>query len=186
MNNNQDVYSDEEKKLLLKLAREEIVYNLTGKNPPLLDNIDDKLLQIRSCFVTLHTADHALRGCIGNIEPIEPLAKNIIHNARNSAFEDPRFPPVYEDEVEHLTIEISILTVPEFIPSYNDFSVGKHGIIIESAGRRAVFLPQVAPEQGWDAATTLTHLAMKAGLSPDAWKDEECKFQVFEAIYFSE
>ena len=52
-------------------------------------------------------------------------------------------------------------------------------------GRSAVFLPQVAREQGWDLATTLTHLARKAGLPPDAWK-EGAAFTVFEAQVFHE
>lgn len=181
-----DEFTAEEKATLLKLARDEINFNLTKDKPPYLDALDEKLMQVRSCFITLHTASGALRGCIGNIEPFQPLAENIIHNAKNSAFGDPRFPPVSADEVDSLVIEISILTVPEPIPSYTDFEVGKHGIILNKGGRGAVFLPQVAPEQGWDAATTLTHLSMKAGLSPDAWKDEDCQFRVFEAIYFSE
>ena len=181
-----DTYTDEEKATLLKLARDEINYNLEKGEPPSLDGLDDKLMQTRSCFVTLHTAEGELRGCIGNIEPFQPLAENVISNARNSAFSDPRFLPVSADEINSLVIEISILTVPEPITSYKKFVVGKHGIILNKAGRGAVFLPQVAPEQGWDAETTLTHLAMKAGLYPDAWRDEDCQFRVFEAIYFSE
>ena len=49
--------------------------------------------------------------------------------------------------------------------------LGKHGMVLSKQGRSAVFLPQVAPEQGWDIDQTLTHLSMKAGLPPDAWKD---------------
>ena len=52
-------------------------------------------------------------------------------------------------------------------------------------GRSAVFLPQVAPEQGWGIEETLTHLAMKAGLPPDAWR-EGASFTVFEAVVFHE
>jgi len=52
--------------------------------------------------------------------------------------------------------------------------------VLAKGRRRAVFLPQVAPEQGWDLATTLEHLACKAGLPADAWR-EDCEFQVFEA-----
>lgn len=182
-----DSYTTEEKKILLDLARKEIAANLTGEESPSLTGLDDKLQQIRSCFVTLHTAQGALRGCIGNIEPFQPLAENVVHNARNAAFRDPRFPAVSSvDELSSLVIEISILTVPVPIPSYKDFVVGKHGIILQKGYNSAVFLPQVAPEQGWDAETTLTHLAMKAGLSPDSWKDEGCQFKVFEAVFFSE
>jgi len=182
-----DLYTSEEKKILLDLARKEIAAKLTGDNPPLLGKLDEKLMQIRSCFVTLHSANGALRGCIGNIEPFQPLIENILSNARNAAFGDPRFPSLSSlDELASIVIEISILTVPSTIPSYKDFIVGKHGIILQKGGRNSVFLPQVASEQGWDAETTLTHLAMKAGLSPDAWKDNDCEFKVFEAVYFKE
>ena len=182
-----DSYTSEEKTTLLELARKEIASNLSGEPPPVLDGLDEKFMQIRSCFVTLHSANGALRGCIGNIEPFQPLAENIISNAKNAAFGDPRFPSVSSmDELKSLIIEISILTVPEPISSYSDFIVGQHGIILQKGGRSSVFLPQVAPEQGWDAETTLTHLAMKAGLSPDAWKDDDCEFKVFEAVYFKE
>ena len=186
-NSMKDSYTTEEKTILLELARKEISAELTGDNSPSLDGLDEKLMQIRSCFVTLHSANGALRGCIGNIEPFQPLAENIVHNAKNAAFGDPRFPSLSSiDELASLVIEISILTVPAAIPSYKDFIVGQHGIILQKSGRSSVFLPQVAPEQGWDAETTLTHLAMKAGLSPDAWKDEDCQFKVFEAVYFKE
>ena len=49
----------------------------------------------------------------------------------------------------------------------------------------AVFLPQVAPEQGWDLDTTLSHLSYKAGLDPNAYK-ENASFEVFQAEVFSE
>jgi AMMECR1 domain-containing protein len=61
--------------------------------------------------------------------------------------------------------------------------IGRHGIVLSKGGRKSVFLPQVAPEQGWDRETTLTHLALKAGLGPDAWR-EGCEFLVFEADVF--
>ena len=69
--------------------------------------------------------------------------------------------------------------------SCDDIEVGRHGVILSKAGRRAVFLPQVAPEQGWDRDTMLTHLAMKAGLPGDAWQ-EGATFETFEAIVFEE
>jgi len=47
-----------------------------------------------------------------------------------------------------------------------EFVVGKHGIILTKGRHQAVFLPQVAPEQGWDKETTLMYLAQKAGLRP--------------------
>ncbi len=179
-------YSSEEKRQLLVMARGAIEARLAGNRYELPENLPESFLRVRSCFVTLHSSDGSLRGCIGNIVPFQPLAANVAANAVNAAFSDPRFPPVPAVEMESLTIEISILTLPMDVESHNDFIVGRHGIILNLSGRGAVFLPQVAEEQGWDAGTTLSHLAMKAGLAPDAWRDPACRFKVFEAVYFSE
>ncbi len=185
---NDGYYSDEEKKTLLTLARGTIEAKLRRKELPDIAGFPAKMHETGSCFVTLHTkASNALRGCIGNIEAFEPLVDNVQHNAVNAAFDDPRFPPVGAvDELEGLRVEISILTPPEKIPSYDKFIVGEHGIILRNGFKGAVFLPQVAPEQGWDRETTLTHLCWKAGLPEDAWKRKDTTFQVFRAIVFSE
>ena len=84
-----------------------------------------------------------------------------------------------------MEFEISALTPPKPVLSYNDIVIGKDGMIISKNGRSAVFLPQVASEQGWDLAQTLSHLSQKAGLSSDAWKSG-AKFTVFQAIVFNE
>lgn len=182
-----ETYTSEEKRQLLQLARTAIESRLKGQALPDTGALSEKLRNIRSSFVTLHKKEGNLRGCIGNINAFEPLADNIVHNALNSAFEDPRFPPLISpDELSELNIEISILTLPEKISSIEKFEVGKHGIILSKNGRSAVFLPQVASEQGWDKETTLTHLSLKAGLSAGAWREPGTQFQVFEAIVFSE
>ncbi|MDD3118974.1 MAG: AmmeMemoRadiSam system protein A, partial [Victivallales bacterium] len=139
------------------------------------------------CFVTLHPAAGQLRGCIGNIMPVENLGDNLYSNALNAAFRDPRFPPVGSTaELEQLRIEVSILTPMQTIADLREFELGRHGIVMNLMGRSAVFLPQVAPEQGWDKDTTLDYLAMKAGLPRNAWRAPEASFQVFEAIVFGE
>lgn len=180
-------FSEEERGLLLGLAREAIRNALRKMSSPKLPSPPPSFLEERATFVTLHNSDGSLRGCIGNIEPFEPLIDSVPHNARNAAFHDPRFSPVDSlDELKSLVIEISVLTPPEVISSVEEFVVGTHGVIMRKNNRGAVFLPQVPPEQGWDRETTLNHLSMKAGLRPDAWKDDDCVFKVFEATYFSE
>jgi AmmeMemoRadiSam system protein A len=183
---NEEHFSQEEQKKILAFILGIIKSKLENTIRPSLPDMGDKLSRQGSCFVTLHASNGALRGCIGNINAFEPLGINIARNALNSAFGDPRFHPLDNDEIDEVHIEVSILTPAAEIPSYEDFIVGKHGIIISSHGRSAVFLPQVAPEQGWDRATTLSHLCMKAGLNPDAWTTPDAKFSVFEAIVFSE
>ncbi len=185
---NKDYYTPEEKRSLLNLARTAIENALLRKSMPDTGAFSPKLHEKRSCFVTLHLRrNHQLKGCIGNIDAFEPLVENVVHNALNSAFHDPRFRPVSSiNEASELVIEISVLTPPEPISGPDAFVVGRHGIILSQGRSSALFLPQVAPEQGWDAETTLTHLSLKAGLKPDSWKDPKTKFETFEAIVFSE
>jgi AmmeMemoRadiSam system protein A len=179
-------FSLEEQRKILLFIRQTIKAKLEDKTLPWPGDIDGKLDRQGSCFVTLHSAGGALRGCIGNINAFESLNRNIARNALNSAFSDPRFPPLDRDELDEVSIEVSILTPVREIPSCEDFVVGKHGIVISCYGRSAVFLPQVAPEQGWNRETTLRHLCMKAGLAADAWTAPAARFSVFEAIVFSE
>ncbi len=133
-------------------------------------------------FVTL-TKQGQLRGCIGYIEGIKPLVDTVVENAASAAVGDPRFPPVEPEEIPTLELEISVLSPLRTVSSPQDIVVGVHGVLLDKGGHRAVFLPQVAPEQGWDLDTTLTHLALKAGLGPDGWR-EGCRFQVFTATVF--
>ncbi len=98
---------------------------------------------------------------------------------------DTRFEPVTSSEVKDLHLEISALTVPTPVASYKDIRIGVDGVILQKDTHSAVFLPQVAPEQGWDVSQTLTHLALKAGLPSDAWQ-ENARFLVFQAEVFKE
>ena len=90
-----------------------------------------------------------------------------------------------ENELPEISIEISALTVPRQVESYKDIKIGLDGMVLQKGYSKAVFLPQVAPEQGWNLDQTLTNLAMKAGLPPDAWK-QGCKFLTFQAEVFGE
>ena len=146
-----------------------------GAGLPLSPRLD----ACRGAFVTL-TSGGMLRGCIGTIEGIGPLVDAVIGNGRAAALRDPRFDPVTPGELPHLSVEVSALTPLRPVDGPRDIEIGRHGVVLSRGGRRAVFLPQVAPEQGWDRDTTLRHLALKAGLPADAWR-EGCRFQVFEA-----
>ena len=134
---------------------------------------------VRGGFVTLHKRGD-LRGCIGEIVPRREVWKVVREQALNAAFHDPRFSPLSEDELGEVELELSILTPPKPVASWKDIVIGKHGMVLSKGGRSAVFLPQVAPEQGWGIEETLTHLSMKAGLPPDAWQSG-ADYLVFEA-----
>jgi AmmeMemoRadiSam system protein B/AmmeMemoRadiSam system protein A len=180
--------TENDKKQLLLLARKTMVYALQNRKVPEASDlgieISDAMRPARAAFVTLNK-NGALRGCIGDIFPRQPLYKSVITNAINACVNDRRFMPVSQDELKDITIEISALTVPAPISSPDQIRIGIDGVVLNKNGRSAVFLPQVAPEQGWDVNEMLTHLSMKAGLSPDAWK-QGASFLVFQADVFGE
>ena len=140
--------------------------------------------QPRAAFVTLKKHSQ-LRGCIGDVFPQQPLYKSVITNAIRAGFSDTRFLPLTQDECKDITIEISALTMPQPIDSPDKIRIGVDGIVLNKDGRSALFLPQVAPEQGWNINQTLTNLSLKAGLPSDAWK-EGAEFLVFQAVVFGE
>jgi len=185
----QDVsLTDEEHKLLLALARRSIQHVLETGQTPEADDLRVKItpgLEVpRAAFVTLKKHGR-LRGCIGEIFPQRPLYRSVMQNAVHAAFNDHRFPPVTASELPELEIKISALTPPAPIDSWKDIVIGKHGVVLKKDDHQAVFLPQVAPEQGWDCEQMLSHLAMKAGLPRDGWK-KGATFTVFEAHVFGE
>ena len=188
-----------DKKQLLTLARKSIAYALQRRRVPQASElgltINDAMRAPRAAFVTLKKVpdpnkvlgpqNPTLRGCIGDIFPQRPLYSSVITNAINAAFNDRRFLPVTQTECNDITIEISALTTPEPVASPNDIRIGIDGVVLNKNGRSAVFLPQVAPEQGWDLNQMLTQLSLKAGLPADAWKTG-ADFLVFQAVVFGE
>ena len=185
-----EMLTDTEKAFLKDLARLTVDAAVRGRPSPDPRSmaavagtpLSGALGEPRGAFVTLHRDDD-LRGCIGFIESDKPLALTVFEAARGAAVGDPRFAPVRPDELVFLDLEISALTPLEEVSGPEAIEVGRHGILLECHGSQAVFLPQVAPEQGWDLETTLDQLARKAGLEPGAWR-AGARFQVFEAEVF--
>ncbi len=178
------IYTTEERKLLLKIARKAIEeYLKTGeKRYPEINN--EKLKEPRGVFVTLHV-NGKLRGCIGYPLPYKPLYEAVVDNAIHAATEDWRFEPIRLEEMKDLNIEISVLTLPKRIDNYSEIEIGKHGIIVSKGGNRGLLLPQVPVEQGWNLEEYLSNGCLKAGLPFDEWK-RGVDIEVFEAEIFRE
>ncbi|MBD3259177.1 TIGR00296 family protein [Candidatus Woesearchaeota archaeon] len=173
---------------LVDIARKAIECRFNHKEVDLNDEI---LENKRGVFVTL-TKDGELRGCIGFPEPVYPLGEAVRKAAVGAAFGDPRFPPVEEDELKDVQIEVSVLTLPEEITvadpqDYLDFiRLGKDGLMIEMNGQGGLFLPQVPLEWNWDVNEYLEQLCLKAGLAPGSWALPDAKLYKFESQVFSE
>jgi len=179
-----------EQQTLLDLARQAVTHFLeTGKVLEVdADGADlaPALKARRAAFVTLKNAGR-LRGCIGHIRGVEPLYRSVVRNACH-ACEDRRFRsnPVTKDEVDDLTIEISVLSPTKPVEDIEGIVIGRDGLIVARGRRRGVFLPQVPIEQGWDRLDYLIHLCGKAGLPNGAWRDDETKLYRFTAQVFRE
>jgi len=178
---------DREQATLLGLARESIAAHLEGREAPRLEDYDltPRMRELGGTFVTLR-ADGRLRGCIGEIIPHRTLAENVRGRAVDSATRDPRFASMRREELDGVQIEISVLTPLQPVDGHEDIVLGRDGILLSHGHARAVFLPQVATEQGWDLETTLRQLSRKARLPRDAWRDPEARFEVFQAEVFEE
>ncbi|GAM09241.1 MEMO1 family protein [Geobacter sp. OR-1] len=159
-----------EKRELVALARRSLDSHVNKK--PFVETPPStiRLKADGASFVTINDKSGNLRGCIGNIIPMMPLARSVVMNARSAASHDPRFPPVRPEELPGLHLEVTVLSPLEVISDIGAVTIGTHGLYLEKGGKSAVFLPQVPVEQGWNRAVYLEQLSLKAGLPADGWK----------------
>jgi MEMO1 family protein len=175
---------DSEKKELLAFARKTILRYLTTDTVPLPRNFPARMSFPQGAFVTLKK-DGQLRGCIGHMAEDIALGQTVGAMAIEAALRDPRFAPLEMNEMNHLEIEISVLTPMKPIASSDEIVIGRDGVLMSKAGASAVFLPQVAVENKWNKSEMLDHLCNKAGLSTGCWK-RDAKFRIFQADVFNE
>ncbi|MFH1416022.1 MAG: AmmeMemoRadiSam system protein B [Elusimicrobiota bacterium] len=179
-------YTREQKVRLLEIARDSMTSYITKGKKIDIKVEDSELAEKRGAFVTLHM-NGRLRGCIGSIMPVDELYLTIRDMAVQSSTRDPRFPSVTENELEHIEIEISVLTVPKKVSGSEEIVIGRDGVIVKKGFHQGVYLPQVADETGWSKDEFLSSLCYsKAGLPKDAWKDPETELYTFQAEVFNE
>ena len=135
-------------------------------------------------FVTLHLSGE-LRGCVGTLEHDRSLDEAVASMAIAAGFHDPRFPPLETGEVDDLDIEISVLG-PLLAARPEDVVPGLHGVAVSSEGRRAVYLPSVATEEGWDRERLLEETCLKAGLEANCWRAPSTRISIFTAEVFGD
>ncbi|MFH1789803.1 MAG: AmmeMemoRadiSam system protein A [bacterium] len=182
------MFNDKTNEYIIDLARRSITNFL---NNGVILEIDEQelphplLLEQRSCFVTLKLGGK-LRGCIGHIEPIQELYRDIIENSVSAAFEDPRFLPLRSGEFNNLHIEVSVLTRPVKIQCSDASEIIQKlnpdvdGVIIKKGNRGATYLPQV-----WSEFSTpqefLSSLCLKAGLLANEWEKGTIEVSIYQA-----
>ncbi|MDQ2693345.1 MAG: AmmeMemoRadiSam system protein A [Chloroflexota bacterium] len=187
-----DRLSPDEQKSLLHLAREALERGVRGETLHPLDtsSLAPRLQEAGATFITL-TRDGELRGCIGTLEPYQPLAEDVREHTVAAALEDPRFPPVRESELDRIQIEVSRLTRP--VPlEYRDADdllskLRPHvdGVILRDGSRRSTFLPQVW-EKIPEPAEFLENLCYKMGADPHLWRKKHLEVLVYQVEEFHE
>ncbi len=184
--------NEEQGQILLKLARQTIEEKLEKHSIKVDPDsmMDSALNEKRGTFVTL-TINNQLRGCIGNLDATDSILNGIERNAINAAFHDPRFPPLKDDELNRVDIEVSILTEPQPL-EYQDsqdllskLRVNVDGVILRKGSASATFLPQVW-EQLPQPEKFLSHLCTKAGLPADEWKKGNLDILTYQVQCFEE
>jgi AmmeMemoRadiSam system protein A len=182
-----DMLTHELKRELLGIARSSIAAALQDKptrgaleNPP-----SQELLRPGGAFVTIRI-NRELRGCIGYMESLLPLAEVVAEVAVKAALDDPRFPPLTLSELDRASLEISVLSPLQRVCSKNEIQVGTHGLMLELGLSKGVLLPQVATEYGWNAEEFLEAVCRKSGLHRSAWSEPEARMSVFSAEVMNE
>ena len=184
-------YNADQTAELLRIARRAIEQGLeTGTSPTGLGaELDPALLEHRASFVTLTCAGE-LRGCTGSLEASRPLADEVAGSAYQTAFSDPRFPPVTAPALPEIRIEVSVLSPLTPLAAADEASLltrlrpGEDGLLLVAGFARATFLPKV-----WDnlpePTRFLGELKRKAGLPVSYWSPE-MSFYRYQTQTFSE
>ncbi len=163
---------------LLQIAWQSLRHGSQYGRPlePDLDALPDTLAEPAACFVTLHKGG-LLRGCIGSMEASEPLAKAAAWAAFSAGFRDPRFPSLAQEEMDKLTLEISILSPMQDMPVSSEQDLlstlrpGIDGLLLEEHWRHAVYLPSV-----WQQLPVpldfVRQLKLKGGWPANYWSED--------------
>ena len=187
-----DTLSPGDRKRLLELARQAVRDAAARRAPPPVNDttLPPQLATPKGVFVTL-TEDGDLRGCIGHIFPQMSLYAAVAENARSAALHDPRFQPVSPREVDHIAIEISVLTVPRPLAFESPADLLRKlrpnvdGVVLQIAAGGATYLPQVW-EQLPNPTEFLDSLAIKAGGRPSDWRQPGTKIATYQVLSFKE
>lgn len=173
------------RRLLLRCARQAVAAAVGRGDPPDVGAYADEGLDAPwGAFVTLRNGGQ-LRGCRGLLDGEGSLAATVAKVARQSALEDPRFPPVCADELDDLELEISLLRDRRPVTDPAEIVLGRDGLLLSQGWRRGFLLPQVAVDNGYDVPTFLDKLCMKAGLPAGAWRWSDAHLEAFEVEHFA-
>ena len=183
--------SDEDGKVLVKMARSVVTEYITNSNKVFDQAFEEKFSFDAGVFVTINDKS-GLRGCIGFPLAVKKLSDALTNAAIAAATDDPRFPSITQNELNDLVFEVTVLSETEEISSnppneiIHAIKIGRDGLIVEKDFQSGLLLPQVPVEQNWNVENFLNHTCHKAGLPNDSWKDKTTKISKFQGVIFRE
>jgi AmmeMemoRadiSam system protein A/AmmeMemoRadiSam system protein B len=160
------------------LARQALEYHLeTGEYMKMPKGLPQEMTTRKAgVFVSLKKHG-SLRGCIGTISPVtDSIAEEILRNAVSSGLEDPRFPPVAQEELPELIISVDVLGEPEPISSTAELDVVRYGVIVSSGRKRGLLLPNLENVNTVDEQVAIAR--KKAGI----YDNEAVRMERFEVV----
>lgn len=181
----EDLLNATEEKILLDIARTSIESHVCNNTICVIPREERRLNFKHGCFVTIRQHGK-LRGCIGNFQSELPLFKEVSEIAIASASNDPRFYPLKMQDLDSISLQISVLSPLIKIDEIEEIVIGTHGIYLERGHYRGVLLPQVAIENKWNRTTFLNQTCIKAGLPATAWQDKNADIYIFSAQIFGD
>ena len=183
--------SDDDGKILVKMARTVVTKYLTNNTKILDHDFKEKFSFNAGVFVTINDKS-GLRGCIGFPFAMKKLSDALTDAAISASTEDPRFPSITQNELNNLVFEVTVLSDAEEISTSSpeeiiqEVKIGRDGLMIEKDSQSGLLLPQVPVEYNWDVVDFLNHTCHKAGLPNGSWKDKDTKISKFQGIIFRE
>jgi uncharacterized protein (TIGR00296 family) len=183
--------SDDDGKILVKMARTVVTKYLTNNTKILDHDFKEKFSFNAGVFVTINDKS-GLRGCIGFPFAMKKLSDALTDAAISASTEDPRFSSIRQNELNNLVFEVTVLSDAEEISTSSpeeiiqEVKIGRDGLMIEKDSQSGLLLPQVPVEYNWDVVDFLNHTCHKAGLPNGSWKDKDTKISKFQGIIFRE
>ena len=183
--------SDDDGKILVKMARTVVTKYLTNNTKIFDHDFKEKFSFNAGVFVTINDKS-GLRGCIGFPFAMKKLSDALTDAAISASTEDPRFSSIRQNELNNLVFEVTVLSDAEEISTSSpeeiiqEVKIGRDGLMIEKDSQSGLLLPQVPVEYNWDVVDFLNHTCHKAGLPNGSWKDKDTKISKFQGIIFRE
>lgn len=152
----------------------------TGKPLKLKDIKEKELLgEKKGAFVSIKISGQ-LRGCVGTIEAVtDSVGEELLNNSISAAFNDPRFPPLRQEELYQADISVDLLDTPEEC-SFQALDPQEYGVIVTAGRKRGLLLPML---EGITSKEEQVAVAMKkAGIK----KKQACRMERFKVERFNE